>query len=510
MLKTGLSTNLRLETRIDPTLILRSELVELPILRLESRIQTELSLNPFLEISHEMDELQVKDEDDDIESEDNEEEEEKVEEETNWEEVVKDFSNYEDNYPMPYDKNDDEIEFQQPVTKTLKDSLIDQLYINDFSDLEIIVSKIIIGNLNSDGYLSCPIFDIIREFDNIKDINKSENLKKIYDINDDFFKVIKKTNFIADDIEQTLFKVQHLEPIGIASRDIQECLTIQIRSKKLFIEDAYIVLRDYYQEFVNKKYERIMDLTGISKDQMQEVITEITSLNPKPGVSRSLSHWEDADKVGDRKDVITPDFYIREIEGELRLLLNDMSVPSLSINSKYSNLMLSGNTEKTTKDFVKKKLESARWFINAIQQRKMTLNKVMTSILKFQKDYFKYGPSKIKPLILKEIAEDIEMDIATVSRCTKEKYVDCDYGVKELKYFFSERLATASGTDVSTTIVKNLIKELIAAENKKSPLSDQRISDILKDEGHTIARRTVQKYREQLSLPKARMRKDIF
>ena len=509
MLKTGLHANLKLETRIDPTLILRSELVELPILRLESRIQTELSLNPFLEINHEMDELQVKDEDN-LDEERNEEEEEKVEEEIDWEEVVKDFSNYEDNYPMPYDKNDDELEFQQPVDKTLKDSLIDQLFISDLTEIEIIVAKIIIGNLDSDGYLACPIFDIIKEFENIKDIDKSKELKKTYEINDALFKEIQRTEFSNEKVEEILFKVQHLEPIGIASRDIQECLMIQIKNKKLFIEDAVIVLRDYYSEFANKKYERIMDLTGIDREQMQEVIAEITSLNPKPGVSRSLSHWEDADKIGERKNIITPDFYIREIEGELKLLLNDMSIPSLNINSKYSNLMLSGNTEKTTKEFVKKKLESARWFINAIQQRKMTLIKVMTSILKFQNDYFKYGPSKIKPLILKEVAEDIEMDIATVSRCTKDKYVDCDYGVKELKYFFSERLATASGTDVSTTIVKTLIDELIGNEDKKKPLSDQKISDILKDEGHTIARRTVQKYREQLGLPKARMRKDIF
>lgn len=483
MLRTGLSTqtnlNLKLETRIDPALILRSELVELPLLQLEQRINLELDQNPFLEATHE-DDLEVKEKEE--APEEKEQEVEEIETDLNWEDVVNDFSNYEDNYPMMYDKNEEKMEFQQPVNKTLRDSLEEQIDMGDFDDQEKEVAFEIVGNLNEDGFLNCPVAEIARKFPDMIEI----------------------------EVEQILGKVQHLDPVGIAARDIRECFIIQLKNKELYLEDSYIVLRDYYNDFVNKKYLRIMKRTGIDSEQMQEIIEEITSLNPKPGASRSLSDWEKADVINDEKDAITPDFYVREEDGEIKILLNDFSVPNFKINTKYSSLILNSKTEKNTKNFVKRKLESARWFINAIYQRKMTLNKVMHSIVKFQEDFFRYGPEHVNPLILKTVAEDIEMDVATVSRCTKEKYVDTDFGVFELKYFFTEKLATADGNEVSTTVVKNRIKEMIENENKKAPLSDQKISDLLKKEGHTAARRTVQKYREQLGLPKARMRKEVF
>lgn len=475
MLKTGLSTNLKLETRIDPALILRSELVELPLLQLESRIQVELTVNPFLEVDYEMEQIE--------EPEAKEErEEEKKEDDLDWEEIVKDFSTYEDSYTQKIDRNEEDREFQVPVIGTIKDSLEEQLYGNDFNDLEKEIALEIIGNIDGDGYLSCPLFDIAKRFEETEE----------------------------EVVENVLKKVQMLDPIGIGSRDVRECLLVQLSAKKLYIEDAYIVLRDYYNDFVNKRYERIMKRTGIEREQMKEIIEEIIALNPKPGVSKVTKDWEKNDNAVRKQDLITPDFYVREVDGELKVMLNNTNIPNMAINSTYSNLIMSESTEKNTKDFVKKKLESARWFINAIYQRKMTLNKVMNSIVKFQNDFFFKGPEQIRPLILKTVAEDISMDVATISRCTKEKYVDTDFGIFELKYFFTEKLATQDGGDVSTTIVKERIREIIEEENKKKPLSDQKISELLKEEGHTAARRTVQKYREQLRIPVARLRKEVL
>ncbi|PID27744.1 MAG: RNA polymerase sigma-54 factor [Candidatus Cloacimonadota bacterium] len=476
MLKTGLSTSLKLETRIDPALILRSELLELPLLQLDNRIQLELSTNPFLLTEAEIEEEIVEQEE--VET----PEEKEKEEEIDWEEYVQDFSNYEDNYPVMYDKDREEIEFQPPIEKTLEDSLLEQIQNGNFSPLEQEIASEIIGNLDKDGYLACPFYDITKNFSDVEEYV----------------------------VEETLLKVQKLDPVGVAARDIKECLIVQLTSRELYIEDSYIVLRDYYQDFVNKRYKKIMKKTGINEEQMQEVIEEITSLNPRPGISRHISLWEKADQLSEKRDAITPDFYVREIDGELEVLVNDSTIPNLSINQNYSNLILSNTAEKTAKDFVKKKLESARWFINAIMQRKQTLRKVMRSIIKFQEEFFFEGPSKIKPLILKDVAEDIEMDVTTVSRCTKEKYVDTDYGIFELKYFFTDKLSTTSGEIVSTTIVKDRVKSMIENEDKKKPLSDQKISELLKEEGHTAARRTVQKYREQLQIPVARLRKDIF
>ncbi len=476
MLKTGLNTNLKLETRIDPTVILRAELIELPVLQLESRIDLEMSLNPFLEENTELD-LEENKENDEIAEDANKEDE------VDWEEIVRDFSNYEDNYPQMYDKDNEDNNFQQPYIKTLKDSLYEQLFENEFTEKEIEIAQEIIGNLDEIGYLACPLQTII---------------SKIEDADQEM-------------VELTLKKVQNLEPVGIAARDVRECLIAQLLSRNLYMEDTYIVLRDYYNDFVNKKYEWIMKRTNISKEQMQEIIEEIKTLNPKPGVSRAINHWESPENQVDKRDLISPDFLVREIDGELVVVLNDYSVPSLKINQTYSNLILSENTSKTTKDFVKKKLESARWFINAINQRKQTLLKVMRSILKFQDDFFKKGPDFLKPMILKDVAEDIEMDVATVSRCTKDKYVDTEHGLFELKYFFTEGLATTDGgEDVSTTVIKEKIRDLVKAEDKKKPLSDQKMADLLKADGHNVARRTVQKYREQLKIPTSRLRKEIF
>jgi RNA polymerase sigma-54 factor len=273
------------------------------------------------------------------------------------------------------------------------------------------------------------------------------------------------------------------------------------------MEDSLTVLQDYFDEFMNNKMTQIMDNTGISRDQMLEVIDEIKHLNPKPGASRVLDAWE---KNSDNNAAIVPDFIVKRIDGKLQVFLNSPSIQNLYVNENDAKIMLSNvEMDKKGKDFVRNKFEKAKWFINAIQQRRRTLKKVMYSIIKFQEGFFEDGHEKLKPLILKDVAEDIRMDIATISRSTKGKYAYTEFGIFELKYFFTEKIHTDNGEDISTTLIKTRLKEIIDQEDKLKPLSDQKLSEILAKEHKQIARRTVQKYREQLGVPSARMRKEI-
>ena len=240
---------------------------------------------------------------------------------------------------------------------------------------------------------------------------------------------------------------------------------------------------------------------------MLEVMDEIKHLNPKPGTSRVLDSWE---KNSDSNSAIVPDFIIKRIDGNLQVFLNSPSIQNLYVNENDAKIMLSNSEmDKKGKEFVRNKFEKAKWFINAIAQRRRTLKKVMYSIMKFQEFFFEDGPEKLKPLILKDVAEDIEMDIATISRSTKGKYAYTEFGMFELKYFFTDKIHTDTGDDVSTTLIKTRLKEIIDAEDKLKPCSDQKLSDMLSKEHKNIARRTVQKYREQMQIPSARMRKRI-
>jgi RNA polymerase sigma-54 factor len=469
MLKQTLNIKTELGTKLEPAVILRSALLELPLILLEQRIKEELEENPFLEST---DGLEVAEEGSDAQKQN---EEEKKENE--FIELVKTFSDYDEEYSETYIDESDEREFQQAERRTLRDSLYDQAQENFFSETEGEIASYIIDNLDEDGYFRADIELVKSEF--------------------------------PDAGERTILRIlrtiQNFEPVGIAARDTRECLIVQLKSRELYLEDTFVVLRDHYDDLVNKRYSVIMKKTGISQEQMQEIIEEVRSLNPKPGSSKAAELWESADE----NTGITPDFIVQEIEGKFEVILNNASVPNLFINKKFEEIYLSNNPEAGAKDYVKKKIESAKWFINAVNQRRATLKRVMESIVKLQQDFFLYGPDRIKPMILKDVAEDIEMDIATVSRSTKDKYVDTDFGVFELKYFFSEKSHTASGDDVSTRIVKERIRDIITIEDKRKPLSDQLISDMITEEGYTAARRTVQKYREQMDIPPARLRKEL-
>ena len=470
MIKQTLKTSLKPELALKQAVILNSSLLELPVLQLEEKINEELEENPFLETVE------------GIETEDGAEarkEKETEKKEKEFVDLVKTFSDYDSEYSDQGDGDDgNETEHEQGYQRTLRDSLYDQIHENFLSETDTDVATYIIDNLDEDGFFKVDLELVKLEFPDATD----------------------KT------ILRVLKTIQKFEPVGIASRDTRECLMVQLRSRELYLEDTYIVLRDHYDDLVNKRYSVIMKKTGIEQEQMQEIVEEVKSLNPKPGSSRTIELWENAEP---QAMSITPDFIIKEVEGKFEVILNNASIPNLNINKQFESIYLSKNPKAEAKDYVKKKIESAKWFINAVHQRRTTLKRVMESIVKLQREFFLYGEDRLKPMILKDVADDIEMDIATISRATKDKFVDTDFGVFELKYFFSEKSHTAEGEDVSTRVVKERIRDIITIEDKRKPLSDQFISEMLAEEGYTAARRTVQKYREDMGFPVARMRKEL-
>ncbi|MEJ2055910.1 MAG: RNA polymerase factor sigma-54, partial [Calditrichaceae bacterium] len=295
-------------------------------------------------------------------------------------------------------------------------------------------------------------------------------------------------------------KIQRLEPTGVGSRNLRECLLVQLEDRNQQKSIAYKIIKDFFEDFKNKRYEKIIDILEISRDEFQESIDQIIRLNPKPG--------EGLFDV--RSNYIVPDFIVEKVDDKFVVSLNDWNVPPLRISNTYKKMLFDKKgTDKETRQYIRKKVESARWFISSIYQRKLTMMKVMEAIIEKQRDFFEKGPEYIKPLIMREIAEMIDMDISTVSRVANGKYVQMDYGVFELKYFFNERIENEDGEEVSTRKIKNRIKEIIETEDPKKPLSDDKLSNLLKSQGFPIARRTVAKYREQLQIPVARLRRGI-
>ena len=305
--------------------------------------------------------------------------------------------------------------------------------------------------------------------------------------------------------------MHRLDPIGVGARDLKECLIIQLKAKESNKTRTLTIaiLDTAFDHFVKKHYKKLMEKFSISEDELKEVNTEISKLNPKPG-----SSYAGNNKIAEQ---IVPDFTIKILDGELDLTLNARNAPELHVSREYNN-MLKGYKEasvksKSQKDavfFIKQKLDAAKWFIDAIKQRQQTLLVTMNAIMHFQYDYFLTGDErKLKPMILKDIADKIDMDISTVSRVANSKYVSTPYGTKLIKEFFSESMKNDKGEDVSTKEIKKILETVISEENKKKPLTDQKLSEILKEKGYPIARRTVAKYREQLDLPVARLRKEI-
>lgn len=478
----NLIQRLSLQMKQSPQQVLLSSLLQLPILSLEQKLKVELEMNPLLEIDEEMEMVEELDQevevvDDEVESkdgEDTDDEDDAIDEfdkeEIDWDAILNDEDTYD--YRMPKDDSAEVFERPEVAQTTLPEHLLSQLHMTELSEKEQMIGEYIIWNINEDGYLTYSLDAI------------AENLQ-----------------VEPGDAERVLKVIQRFDPIGIGARSLQECLLIQLVDNECSVPLAVEIIRDHFDDFTNKRYEKIEKKLEITLDDIREAIEEITKLNPKPGEGYVLFH----------QNVIVPDLVVqRDEEGEYHISMNDWNVPHLRINNSYKKLLLDKKkSSKETRDYIRQSLESARWLINSIHQRRATIQRVMEAIIEKQIDFFDYGSENIKPMILKDIADEIGMDISTISRVTNGKYVQTEHGVFELKYFFSERIKSDAGDDVSNKTIKNFIKEMIDSEDSNKPYNDQKIAEILKEKGFQVARRTVAKYREQMMIPVSRLRRKL-
>ena len=467
-----ISQRLLLQQKQSPQQVLLSTLLQLPVLRLEQRIKQELELNPLLEIETDIEqELEQKESDTDEANEEEEEEEEtkEEEEEIDWEEILNDENNFE--IKQPRERKEEEIDRPEPAPVTLMDHLFEQLHLAPLSPEEMIIGEYILWCIDDDGYLTCDI-DVIAE----------------------------NTGTEQEAVDKVLSVIQRFDPVGIGARNLQECLLIQLQEKDPRDELAIRMVQEYFEDFTNKRFEKIAKKLDIPLPEVKRIMDVVSRLNPKPG-ERYISEAE---------NYILPDVIVEKVEGNFSIHLNDWNIPRLRINESYKQLLKDKRkVSKETRDYIRQRLESARWLINSIYQRRSTILRVMESILKHQRKFFEKGKEYLKPMILKDVADDVNLDISTVSRVTSGKYVQTDFGVYELKYFFSERLEMADGEEVSNKLIKDRIKQIIEKEDSKKPYNDQTISELLRNDGYIVARRTVAKYREQMMTPVARLRRKI-
>jgi RNA polymerase sigma-54 factor len=463
--------------KLSPLQIQTIKLLELPLIQLEERVKKELEENPVLE--EEDTNFDEQNSDDDINSD---------EEEFTLEDYMEDDT---PNYKISTNNSrDNESKEFTTITNSvgLQQLLEEQLAFDYPDNRNYILGLFIIGNLDEDGYL------------------RRELLKVTYDI---AFKMgIEAT---VEELAEILKVIQTFDPPGIASTTLKDCLLTQLKNKEKTreIEVAELILDECFDDFSKKHYSKIMLKLNIDEDLLRDAEREILKLNPKPGAGYENIYTEQAQQI-------IPDFILESKNGEPELSLNSIDMPELRINKDYSDIIdnyiskssLTQN-DKDTINFVKQKIDSAKWFIDSIKQRQQTLLSAMYAIIDFQREYFKTGDeSNLRPMILKDIAEPTGLDISTVSRVVNSKYVQCDWGIFSLRFFFSEGIQSRTG-EVSTREVKKIVLECIEKEDKRNPLNDEQIKDILKRKGYLIARRTVAKYREKMSIPVARLRRGI-
>jgi RNA polymerase sigma-54 factor len=476
-----LSQQLKLLQKLTPQQIQYLKLLQLPTLSLEQRIKTELEINPMLEEGAE-DELELQQDDastEDVEPAAEEDPAEKKDEEFTFEDFLNDDVNY---TPKSEINNNDEDREDFPIvaSEPLAQKLRDQLQLGELTEKGMLVANEIIGNIDEDGYLHRSLDDIVN------DINLTHQM-----------------HITFQQAEEVLGIIQRLEPIGIGSRTLQECLIVQLEFSECdetVRNWGITMLRDYYDAFTKKHFEVVAKNMGITLDDVKQVLLLISHLNPKPGEGT----------ISMQENYLTPDFIVTKDDGDFIIQLNDKNVPPLRINRNYRNLISKRKNGVTadTKQFLRQKFEAAKWFIASIHQRRDTMLRVMRTIVERQHDFFEHGEG-LKPLIYKNIAEAIQMDISTISRVVNGKYAQTDYGVFELRHFFSEGISKTSGEEVANKEVKERIREILCSEDPHKPYSDDRIAEILNERGYNIARRTVAKYRESMMLPVARLRRKI-
>ena len=477
--------------KLSPQQIQLMKLLQVPTASLEQRIKEELEVNPALEEGESDFDGEKEDLSDpqEITDENDLNEESSKDEDLGMDDYLDeegyDYRSDGDNYS---DDNDNKtIPFA--VGKSFHDQLFEQLSHLDLDENEYIIANQLVGSIDDDGYIRRDLEAIVDDMAFSLGITVS-----------------------TEEVENVLKKIQHFEPAGVGARDLQECLLLQLRHKSdpsLITNYAIQVLENNYEAFTKKHYDKLQKQLNVDENTLKEVLDEILKLNPKPGGSTSTANGI--------HQVVIPDFSLENNNGELEVLLNGRNAPDLRISESfkdmikdYKNSKVKDKKQKEALLFIKQKIDSAKWFIDAIKQRQHTLLLTMNAIVDYQKDYFLTGDeTQLKPMILKDIAEITQLDISTISRVANSKYIQTEFGTFLLKYFFSESLQTDSGEEVSTREVKKILEDLVNSEDKSKPLSDELLTDALKEKGYNIARRTVAKYREQLNIPVARLRKEL-
>jgi RNA polymerase sigma-54 factor len=482
--------NLKLSQKLSPQQIQLMKLIQLPTQAFEQRLLEEMNENPALESGKEeeeyvKDEFETEDYDDydDAESERIDAEEINIDDYLSNDETP-DYKTQTNNYSD--DDEDHDAPFAAPIS--FHQDLINQLNTFILSEADREIAEFLVGSIDDMGYIRRSISDIVDDLAFTQAVYTDE-----------------KT------VERLLHVIHELEPSGVGARDLQECLLLQLKHKTPteYIELATDIIENQFDAFTKKHYDKLLQKYNVSNDQLKKAVYEIEKLNPKPGGSFTGNN-----KVTEN---VVPDFAIRIVEGKLELSLNGRNAPSLHVSRDYQEML---QTYKVSKDkssqqkeavqFIKQKLDSAKWFIDAIRQRQETLFVTMNAIMQYQEEFFLEGDeTKLKPMILKDIADLVGLDISTISRVANSKYVETPYGTKLIKEFFSEAMKNDQGEDVSTLEIKKILQNVIEEEDKHKPLPDDQLAEILKEKGYPIARRTIAKYREQLDIPVARMRKKM-
>ena len=469
MLKQGLE--LKQTQKLSPLQIQTIKLIELPMQELEQRIRKELEENPVL--------------DEDVQS---ESEEDQAPREVSLSEYKED-----DSIPGYRLRSDNYSKDERPqyntfsVKESFTQSLQEQLGYRSLSEHQYAVASFLIGSLDDDGYLRRSIDSVVDDLSFRANIETDEQ-----------------------EVLDMLKIIQEFDPAGVGARDLRECLLLQIRhcKKTPEVENAIRILRDHFNEFTSKHFQKIMTRMNLSEAELKAAIAKILKLNPSPGGQIDDSYTDQAQQI-------VPDFQLEYKDGELLLSMPRFSVPELRVNRKYADILMeaSNSSEREKKEaaaFVKKKIDSAKWFVEAIKQRHNTLSSTMQAIVDYQHDYFVDGDeSHLKPMVLKDIAEKTGFDISTISRVVNSKYIETHFGIYSLKYFFSEGLENQDGEEVSTRELKKALQECVDNEDKHKPYTDDELVDKMTEKGYKVARRTIAKYRDQLGIPKARLRKEL-
>ncbi len=477
-----LSLQQKLLQKLSPQQIQVIKLLEIPTVQLEQRIKKELEENPVLEMASDSPDSEDGDQDNSSENESDE---------FSLEDYIDDDDT--PNYKLAtnnYSKDDKQIDIPFSTGVSFHEFLHEQLGLAKLDETQRNLAEYVIGNIDEDGYLRRDLFSISDDLAFSMNMIVSE--KELHEI---------------------LETIQDFDPPGVGARDLQECLLLQIQRKKGKESTclALKIIEHNFEQFTKKHYDKIIARYDITEDLLKGAINEILKLNPKPGSSYS-------NPINRANQIIIPDFILDNIEGELQLSLNQRNVPDLKMNGTYLDMLkaYTGNRKNISSDqkdamvFVKQKLDSAKWFIDAIKQRHHTLLVTMSEIIDLQKEYFKEGDeTKMRPMILKDIAERTGLDISTISRVSNSKYIQTHFGIYPLKFFFSEGMQKDTGEEVSTREIKKILQDCIEGEDKRKPLTDEKLAQILKEKSYPIARRTIAKYREQLGLPVARLRKEL-